>query len=84
MEDNFLGINEEEVLEQIEKRNEYIKNLSLQDLIYRLEDSIKGTDIIIDGFNLVEKISETKGITIAGIMRLRETVGEALDWLSIN
>lgn len=84
MSDNFIGINEEDLLEHLEKRNEFIKNLTLQDLFYRLEDSIKSTDIIIDGFNLVEKISETQGITIAGIMRLRETISETLDWISLN
>lgn len=74
----------EEIIKQIEEYEESIKNLSIEELMTKMEDAIKSTDLILEGYNLVTNISEGHGIAVAGILKLRETILETMDWLDFN
>jgi hypothetical protein len=84
MENIVESITEEDIQFELEKRRELIQNLSLEDLFLRMEKALSGTEVILEGYNLVNNISEGHGIAVAGILMLRESMAEALDWMSFN
>lgn len=77
-------INEEELQQKIEEYQEFIRSLPLDELLDRLALSLQATEIILEGYNLMNNVDAGQGIAFAGIIRLREAVGEAIDWLSYN
>ena len=82
MEDKNLT--EEEIIDELNKKREYVIDLSLEEIMDRLHKSLYDTEIILDGYNLVTQINEGQGITLAGILKLREAISEAIDWINEN
>ena len=68
--------------EEYKKHLEYIRNLEPEELTERLAKSLEATEVILEGYNLVTNINEGHGIAVAGIIKLRETIGDTLEWLS--
>ena len=50
----------------------------------RLIKALDSTEVILEGYNLVTNINEGHGIAVAGIIRLREALAEAIDWIDTN
>lgn len=78
------NLSEEQILEQLEKKREYIVNLSIEEISEKLESALNETDVILEGYNLVNNIAVGDGIALAGILKLRETLTETLDWIIEN
>lgn len=81
---NFDDMTEDEKEEAILKHMNYVRNLSPEELISRLDHSLISTEVILDGYNLVTNISEGHGIAVAGILNLRESIAETIDWITNN
>lgn len=75
---------DENLEQELKDYQEYIENLTLDDLVTRLEVALMSTEVILEGFNIVNNINENQGISLAGIIRLREAVIETLDWIDCN
>ena len=46
-----------------------------------LQDSFDQTDIILEGINMATQVSESTGMVMAGVLRLRSAVEAALLWI---
>ena len=68
--------------EEYKKHLEHIRNLEPEELTERLAKSLEATEVILEGYNLVTNINEGHGIAVAGIIKLRETISDTLEWLS--
>lgn len=82
--ENFDNENEEQLLENLIKHNEYISNLNPDELFERLVKAYESTDVILEGYNLVTNISEGHGVAIAGLIRLRAALEETILWMDKN
>ena len=71
-----------ELQEEYQKHLEHIRNLDPEELTERLAKSLEATEVILEGYNLVTNINEGHGIAVAGIIKLRETISDALEWIS--
>ena len=71
-----------ELQEEYQKHLEHIRNLDPEELTDRLAESLEATEVILEGYNLVTNINEGHGIAVAGIIKLRETISDALEWIS--
>lgn len=78
------NMEDEQFTEEIEKHREFIKTLSIEDILERVVKAHESTDVILEGYNLVTNINEGHGIAIAGIIRLRKSLEEILDWFEHN
>lgn len=78
------NMEEQDFTEEIQKQREFIKTLSIEDLLERVIKAHESTDVILEGYNLVTNINEGHGIAIAGIIRLRKSLEEILDWFDHN
>ena len=70
--------------EELKKHQEYIINLDPESLLERLVKALDSTEVILEGYNLVTNINEGHGIAVAGLIRLREALAEAIDWIDTN
>lgn len=70
--------------EEYEKHLEYIRSLDPEELSERLFKALHATEVILEGYNLVTNINEGHGIAVAGIIKLRDSITEALDWMNFN
>lgn len=70
--------------EELKKHQEYIINLDPESLLERLLKALDSTEVILEGYNLVTNINEGHGIAVAGLIRLREAIAEAIDWIDTN
>jgi hypothetical protein len=70
--------------EEFKKHQEFIINLEPESLLERLIKALDSTEVILEGYNLVTNINEGHGIAVAGIIRLREALAEAIDWIDTN
>jgi len=68
--------------EEYKKHLENIRNLEPEELTERLAKSLEATEVILEGYNLVTNINEGHGIAVAGIIKLRETISDTLEWLN--
>jgi hypothetical protein len=68
--------------EEYKKHLENIRNLDPEELTERLAKSLEATEVILEGYNLVTNINEGHGIAVAGIIKLRETISDTLEWLN--
>lgn len=84
MEYEINEISEEELEKQLEEYKQYIQNLKSDELLDKMRNSLIATDVLVEGFNIVTQITEAQGINISGIIKLREAVGEAIDWLNYH
>ena len=85
MENNNLdSLNEEELQEALLKHHKYIEDLEPADILERLSKALEATEVILEGYNLVTNINEGHGIAVAGLIRLREAVAEAITWIDTN
>lgn len=85
MENNNLdSFDEEELQEALLKHHKYIKDLEPTDILERLSKALEATEVILEGYNLVTNINEGHGIAVAGLIRLREAVAEAITWIDTN
>lgn len=84
MEYEINEISEEELERQLEEYKQYIQNLKSDELLDKMRNSLIATDVLVEGFNIVTQITEAQGINISGIIKLREAVGEAIDWLNFH
>lgn len=75
---------EKEILlqEEYQKHLEIIRNLEPEELTEKLAKSLEATEVILEGYNLVTNINEGHGIAVAGIIKLRETISDTLEWLN--
>ena len=71
-----------ELQEEYQKHLEHIRNLDPEELTERLAKSLEATEVILEGYNLVTNINEGHGIAVAGIIKLRETISDALEWIN--
>ena len=78
------GMTEEEILEKLEEKRQQVINFSLEEILERLEKSLNDTDVVLDGYNLVNNIAVGDGIALAGILKLREVISETMDWMMAN
>jgi hypothetical protein len=70
--------------EEFKKHQEFIIDLEPESLLERLIKALDSTEVILEGYNLVTNINEGHGIAVAGIIRLREALAEAIDWIDTN
>ena len=70
--------------EEFKKHQEFIVNLDSESLLERLVKALDSTEVILEGYNLVTNINEGHGIAVAGIIRLRDALAEAIDWIDTN
>jgi hypothetical protein len=85
MENNNLDAHEEEQLQEaFKKHQEYIIELPAADILERLSKALEATEVILEGYNLVTNINEGHGIAVAGLIRLREAIAEAITWIDEN
>jgi len=83
MESNNMDTEKElQLQEEYKKHLENIRNLEPEELTERLAKSLEATEVILEGYNLVTNINEGHGIAVAGIIKLRETISDTLEWLS--
>ena len=75
------NLSEEQVLKELEEKREYILSLEPEEILNRLERALFETDVVLDGYNLVNNIAVGDGIALAGILKLREAVSEVMDWM---
>jgi len=68
--------------EEYKKHLENIRNLEPEELTERLAKALEATEVILEGYNLVTNINEGHGIAVAGIIKLRETISDTLEWLN--
>lgn len=68
--------------EEYQKHLEIIRNLEPEELTEKLAKSLEATEVILEGYNLVTNINEGHGIAVAGIIKLRETISDTLEWLN--
>ena len=68
--------------EEYQKHLEIIRNLEPEELTEKLAKSLEATEVILEGYNLVTNINEGHGIAVAGIIMLRETISDTLEWLN--
>ena len=78
------NLTEQEILDKLEEKRQMVVNLSVEELLDRLEKSLHDTDVVLDGYNLVNNIAVGDGIALAGILKLRESITETIDWLMEN
>lgn len=78
------NLSEEQILEHLQQKREFVVNLSIEEISDRLESALNETDVILEGYNLVNNIAVGDGIALAGILKLRETLTETLDWIIEN
>jgi hypothetical protein len=60
------------------KNQEFIVNLDAESLIERLVKALDSLKLNLEGYNLVTNINEGHGIAVAGIIRLRDALAEAI------
>ncbi len=83
MESNNMDTEKElQLQEEYKKHLENIRNLEPEELTERLAKSLEATEVILEGYNLVTNINEGHGIAVAGIIKLRETISDTLEWLN--
>jgi hypothetical protein len=70
--------------EELLKLQEFIRTLDAEELTDRLVKALDNTEVILEGYNLVTNINEGHGIAVAGIIKLREALAEAIDWIDYN
>lgn len=70
--------------EELLKLQEFIRTLDSEELTDRLVKALDNTEVILEGYNLVTNINEGHGIAVAGIIKLREALAEAIDWIDYN
>ena len=68
--------------EEYQKHLESIRNLEPEELAEKLAKSLEATEVILEGYNLVTNINAGHGIAVAGIIKLRETISDTLEWIS--
>jgi hypothetical protein len=81
---NLDTVEELKLQEEFKKHQEFIINLEPESLLERLIKALDSTEVILEGYNLVTNINEGHGIAVAGIIRLREALAEAIDWIDTN
>ena len=74
-------LTEEQVLQELEIKRKYILSLDVEEIIERMEQALYNTDVVLEGYNLVNNIAVGDGIALAGILKLREVVSETMDWM---
>lgn len=75
------SLTEEQVLQELEIKRKYILSLDVEEIIERMEQALYNTDVVLEGYNLVNNIAVGDGIALAGILKLREVVSETMDWM---
>lgn len=75
------SLTEEQVLQELEVKRKYILSLDAEEIIERMEQALYNTDVVLEGYNLVNNIAVGDGIALAGILKLREVVSETMDWM---
>ena len=70
--------------EELLKLQEFIRSLDAEEITDRLVKALDNTEVILEGYNLVTNINEGHGIAVAGIIKLREALAEAIDWIDYN
>lgn len=81
---NIDSDDEMKLQDEFKKHQEFIVNLDAESLIERLVKALDSTEVILEGYNLVTNINEGHGIAVAGIIRLRDALAEAIDWVDLN
>lgn len=81
---NIDTLDEEELQANLEKHNEYIASLEVDELYERIIKAYESTDVILEGLSLVTAVNEGLGITIAGLLKLRVALEETLVWFDNN
>lgn len=81
---NIDSDDEMKLQDEFKKHQEFIVNLDAESLIERLVKALDSTEVILEGYNLVTNINEGHGIAVAGIIRLRDALAEAIDWIDLN
>lgn len=85
MEPKIIDTEKELLLqEELLKFQEFIRNLDAEEITDRLVKALDNTEVILEGYNLVTNINEGHGIAVAGIIKLREALAEAIDWIDYN
>ena len=79
---NIDSDDEMKLQDEFKKHQEFIVNLDAESLIERLVKALDSTEVILEGYNLVTNINEGHGIAVAGIIKLRETISDTLEWIS--
>lgn len=81
------NLDDEQMLE-LQKKFEENRNIILSmdpeeflERIIKLHDS---TDVIVEGYDLSTDISGGQGISMAGIIRLRNALMDAVEWITNN
>ena len=74
-------LTEEQVLQELEAKREFVLGLEPEEIVERLERALFETDVVLEGYNLVNNIAVGDGIALAGILKLREAVSEVMDWM---
>ena len=79
---DFISNDDENVIaEEFARRIEFIMSLEPTELVERLEQIYDSTDVILEGYTLVENLSSGDGIASAGLVRLREGISESIYWI---
>lgn len=78
------NMTEAEILEKLEEKRQLVISLTTDEIIERLEKALYNTEVVLDGYNLVNNITVGDGVALAGILKLRETISETLDWMLEN
>jgi len=79
---DFISNDDENVLaEEFSRRVEFIMSLEPSEIVARLEQVYDSTDVILEGYTLMENLTSGDGIASAGLIRLREAVSESIYWI---
>ena len=81
------NLDDEQMLElqkKFEENRNIILSLDPEEFLERIIKLHDSTDVILEGYDLSTDISGGQGISMAGIIRLRNALMDAVEWITNN
>ena len=73
-----------ELQKKFEENRKIILSMNPEEFLERSIKLHDSTDVILEGYDLSTDISGGQGISMAGIIRLRNAIMDAAEWISHN
>jgi archaellum biogenesis ATPase FlaH len=81
------NLDEEQMLElqkKFEENRKIILSMDPEEFLERIIKLHDSTDVILEGYDLSTDISGGQGISMAGIIRLRNALMDSVEWITNN
>ena len=74
----------QELQKQFEENRKIILSMNPEEFLERIIKLHDSTDVILEGYDLSTEVSGGQGISMAGIIRLRNALMDSVEWITHN